>query len=114
LRRIGGLTGIGSRIRNNGVAWGECPPNPVTIADAKKCLLPRARYRCLLRDSDRALLIQMRMLAVNHWAEHREQNGEVRERTEGAEGVCNPIGRTITATNQTPAEFPETKPPTNE
>jgi hypothetical protein len=25
----------------------------------------------------------------------------VRERTEGAEGVCNPIGRTTISTNQT-------------
>jgi hypothetical protein len=30
-------------------------------------------------------------------------NGGVRERTEGAEGVCNPIGRTV-STNQTPPQ----------
>ncbi|XP_076796740.1 uncharacterized protein LOC117715751 isoform X2 [Arvicanthis niloticus] len=36
----------------------------------------------------------------NHWKEHGVPNGGVRERTEGAEGVCNPIGRTI-STNQT-------------
>jgi hypothetical protein len=41
------------------------------------------------------------MLAANHWAEHGVPNGGVRERTEGAEGVCNPIGRTIIPTNQT-------------
>jgi hypothetical protein len=29
-------------------------------------------------------------------------NGGVRGRTEGAEGVCNPIGRTTISTNQTP------------
>jgi hypothetical protein len=28
--------------------------------------------------------------------------GGVRERSEGAEGVCNPIGRTTISTNQTP------------
>jgi hypothetical protein len=28
-------------------------------------------------------------------------NGGVREMTEGAEGVCNPIGTTIISTNQT-------------
>jgi hypothetical protein len=33
--------------------------------------------------------------------------------TEGAEGVCNPIGRTI-STNQTRSELPGTKPPTEE
>jgi hypothetical protein len=32
-------------------------------------------------------------------------NGGVRERTEGAEGVCNPIGGTIISTNQTPLSF---------
>jgi hypothetical protein len=41
------------------------------------------------------------MLTVNHWTEHRDANGGAKERTEGAEGVCNPIGRKI-ATNQTP------------
>jgi len=30
-----------------------------------------------------------------------DPNGGIRERTEGAEGVCNPIGRTI-STNQIP------------
>jgi len=44
----------------------------------------------------------MRMLAANHWTEHRYPSGRVRERTEGAEGVCNPIGRTTISTNQTP------------
>jgi len=43
----------------------------------------------------------MRMLAVNHQTEYRNPKGGVRKRTEGAEGVCNPIGRTI-STNQTP------------
>jgi len=43
----------------------------------------------------------MRMLAANHQTEHRNSNGGVRERTEGAEGVCNPIGKTIISTNQT-------------
>jgi hypothetical protein len=40
------------------------------------------------------------MLTANHWIEHGVPNGGVRERTEGAEGVCNPIGRTV-STNQT-------------
>jgi hypothetical protein len=42
------------------------------------------------------------MLAANHWTEHRVPNGGVREKTEGAEGVCNPIGRAIISTNQIP------------
>jgi hypothetical protein len=40
------------------------------------------------------------MLATNHWTDHRVLNGGVRERTEGAEGVCNPIGRTTISTSQ--------------
>jgi len=36
------------------------------------------------------------------------------EKTEGAEGVCNLIGRTTTSTNLTLPELPGTKPPTNE
>jgi hypothetical protein len=39
------------------------------------------------------------MLAAKHWPEHGVPNGGVREKIEGAEGVCNPIGRTI-STNQ--------------
>jgi len=90
------------------------PSNLVTIAGAKKCLLTEVRYECLLRGSARDFLIQMRMLAANRWTEHGDPNGGVRERTEGAEGVCNPIGGTTTLTNQTPPELPGTKPPTNE
>jgi hypothetical protein len=41
------------------------------------------------------------MLTVNHWTEHRAPNGGVSERTEGSEGVCNPIGRTTLPTNTT-------------
>jgi len=88
--------------------------NPVAIADAKKCLLTGARYGCLLRGSARALLIQMRMLVANHWTEQRDHNGGVREKIEGAERVCYPIGRTTISTNQTPQVLPGTKPPTNE
>jgi hypothetical protein len=75
------------------------PPNPDTIADAKMCLLTGASYGCLLRGSARTLLIQMRMLAANHWTERRDPNGGVRRRTEGAEGVRKPIGRTTISTN---------------
>ena len=44
----------------------------------------------------------MWMLAVNHRTEHRDPNGGAKERTEGAEGVYNPIGKTTISTNQTP------------
>jgi hypothetical protein len=76
--------------------------NPDTIVDAKNCLMTEAWYSCLLRGSFRAWQIQRRMLAANHWTEHGVPNGGVRGRTEGAEGVCNPIGRTTILTNQTP------------
>jgi hypothetical protein len=76
----------------------DCPPRdqsylqtpiPDTVADAQRCLLTGAWYSCL-RGSGRAWPIQMRMLAANHWSEHGVPNGGVRERTEGAEGICIP------------------------
>jgi hypothetical protein len=60
------------------------------------------------------------MLAVNHWTEHRVTKGRIRERTKGAESVCNPIERITISTKQTPhhyphpTELPGTKPPTRE
>jgi hypothetical protein len=36
----------------------------------------------------------MRMLTANYRTEHGDSNGEVGRRTEGAEEVCNTIGRT--------------------
>jgi hypothetical protein len=39
------------------------------------------------------------ILTVNHWTEHRVLNGGDREGTEGAGGVCNPIGGTTISTN---------------
>jgi hypothetical protein len=34
------------------------------------------------------------MLTVIYWMEHRAPNGGARESTQGAKGVCNPIGGT--------------------
>jgi hypothetical protein len=78
------------------------PLNPDTTADAKTCLLTGACCGCLLRGSARALLIPMQMLAAHHPTEHRDPSGGVRGRTEGVEGVYNPIGRITISTNQTP------------
>jgi hypothetical protein len=47
------------------------------------------------------------MLTAKHWTELGDPNGEVR--TEGAKGICNPIGRTTIST-----ELPGTKPPAKE
>jgi hypothetical protein len=44
----------------------------------------------------------MQMLAAKHRTENRDPNEGVGERTEGTEGVLNPIGRTTVSTNQTP------------
>ncbi|EDM02379.1 similar to LRRGT00152 (predicted) [Rattus norvegicus] len=72
-------------------------------------LLRGARYRCPLRGSVRALQIQMRMLAAKRWTEQGDPNGGVREKSEGAEGVCNTIRRTTVSTNQRPPELPGSK-----
>jgi hypothetical protein len=29
---------------------------------------------------------------VSYWMDHRAPNGGAKERTQGAEGICNPIG----------------------
>jgi hypothetical protein len=38
--------------------------------------------------------VQKWMFTVIYWMEHRAPNGGARESTQGAEGVCNPIGGT--------------------
>jgi hypothetical protein len=40
------------------------------------------------------------MLAANHRTEHGDHNRGVRGRTEGAEGILNPIGRKNNNINQ--------------
>jgi hypothetical protein len=39
------------------------------------------------------------MLIVIYWMEHRAPNGGARESTQGAEGICNPIGGTTILTS---------------
>ena len=46
------------------------------------------------RGSNSAWQIQKYMLSGDHWTEHRVPNQGVRERTEGAKGVCNLTGGT--------------------
>jgi hypothetical protein len=57
------------------------------------------------------------MHAANYKTEHGDPNGEVSGRTEGAEVVSNPIGKTTISTNQNhppPQELPRTEPLTKE
>jgi hypothetical protein len=51
------------------------------------------------------------MLTANLWTEHGVPNRGVRERTEGVDGVCNPIGRKTISESP---EYPGTKPLTKE
>jgi hypothetical protein len=46
------------------------------------------------------------MVKANHWTECGVPKRGVRERTEGVEGVFNPIGRTTIPTNQTASLSP--------
>jgi hypothetical protein len=57
----------------------------------------------------------MQILTANHRPESKDPNRRAKGRTGGAEGVCNPIRRTI-STNWTShlPELPGTKPPTKE
>jgi hypothetical protein len=68
------------------------PPNADTIAHASKILLKGPWYRCLVWGYARSWQIQKWMLTVIYWMDHRAPNGGARESTQGAEGVCNPIG----------------------
>jgi hypothetical protein len=54
----------------------------------------------------------MQMLKANYWTEQEDPRGGFRKRTEGTEGICNPIGRTTTSNNQTLPELPGSKQPT--
>jgi hypothetical protein len=54
-----------------------------------------------MRGSAIAWQEQRLMLTVNHQTDHGIPSAGVRGRTEGAEGVCNLIGRTTISTNQT-------------
>jgi hypothetical protein len=70
------------------------PPNPDTIAYARKILLKGPWYSCRMRLC--AWQIQKWMLTVIYIMEHKAPNGEARESIQVAEGVCNPIdGTTI-------------------
>jgi len=42
------------------------------------------------------------MYTAKQQTEHGDPNGEIRARTEGAEEICNSIGRTTISTNQIP------------
>ena len=77
-------------------------PNADTIAYASKILLKGPWYSCLLWGYSSAWLTQNWILTVSYWMEHRAPNGGARESTQGAEGVCNPIGGTTIWTNQYP------------
>jgi hypothetical protein len=78
------------------------PPNTHTIAYASKILLKWPWYTYFLWDYDSAWQIEKWILTVIYWMEHRAPNGGARESTQGAEGVCNPIGGTTIWTNQYP------------
>jgi hypothetical protein len=45
------------------------------------------------------------MLTVIYWMDHRAPSGGARESTQGAKGICNPIGGTTIWTNQYPPEL---------
>jgi hypothetical protein len=42
----------------------------------------------------RAWQTQKWILIVSYWMEHRAPNGGAKESTQGAKGICNPIGGT--------------------
>jgi hypothetical protein len=81
------------------------PPNADTIAHASKILLKGPWYSCLLWGFASVWQIQKWVLTVTYRMEHRAPNGGARESTQGAKGICNPIGGTKIWTNQYPPEL---------
>ena len=77
-------------------------PNLDTIANAKKWLQIGSWNRYPVIGCTSTWLKQMKILTANHWTEPGNTNGRVRGKTKGAEGGCNPIGRTKISTNWTP------------
>jgi hypothetical protein len=80
------------------------PLNPDTIAYARKILLKGHWYSCLMWGYASAWQIQKWMLTVIYWMEHRAPNEGASKSTQGAKGVCNPIGGTAIWPNQYPQE----------
>ena len=76
------------------------PPNPDTIAYSRKILLTEPWYSYLLWGT--AIHIKNWMLTVMYWMEHRAPNEGARKSTQGAKGVCNPIGGTTIKLTSTP------------
>jgi hypothetical protein len=54
----------------------------------------RKGVRKHLKGGKGAWQTQKWMLTVSSWMEHRAPSGGARESTQGAEGICNPIGGT--------------------
>jgi hypothetical protein len=71
--------------------------NPDTVPIAKKCLLTGIWYGCSLGGSTSNRPKQMWVLRANHQTDLRDPDGGASRRTGGAEGNCNPIGRTTPA-----------------
>jgi hypothetical protein len=72
------------------------------LHNARKVLLKGPCYCCLMWGYASVWQWQKWMLTVIYKMEHRAPNGKARESTQGAEGVCNPIGGTTIWTNQYP------------
>jgi hypothetical protein len=70
----------------------------VSVSEHVSLFFDIAFFRGALQEPDK---YRDQMLTANIWTEHRVPNRSIRERTEGTEGVHNPIGRTKISTNQT-------------
>jgi hypothetical protein len=68
-------------------------PNPDTIADAKNELANRSLIKLSLERLCQILTNTYGMLAANHQTEHRDPNGGLMGRTEGAEWALSGISR---------------------
>ena len=77
---------------------------PLTYRNLYKVIYVCSKYRSHL-PSEKMIQKSKADAHSQHWTEHWVPVEELRERTEGAEGVCNSIGRTTISINQ-PAPTP--------
>jgi hypothetical protein len=91
-----------SNTENTYIFLSKCRYLADTTMDANKSLLKGAWYSCLLRGSASPWQIQNWMFIAIHLTGHRVPNEGARERTQGAEGVCSPIGGTTIWTTSKP------------
>jgi hypothetical protein len=73
-----------------------------TLQNGTSLMIIETRINLRVQRQLKGSLTRKWMLTVSYWMGHRAPNGGARESTQGAKGICNPIGRKTLRTNQYP------------